>query len=504
MKTQLNLLYYILLIGLLAVGVLSTSCRKDDVDSSPDITLSFSTDSVKFDTVFNTVGSATQLLKVYNTRNSFVNISRIRLINDANESYRINVDGVSGTEFTDVEIGPEDSLFIFIEVTVTPDQDALYPFVEGEIDFQTNGNQQNVKLTAWGWDAIFYTPTVFPTNGLPDFTVIDTVNQNATVTWTSEKPIVVYGYLVVDSLQTLNIEPGTEVFFHEGAGLWVYRDGNIQAIGTAEEPIVFQGDRLEPFYEEQPGQWDRIWINEGSTNNRFTHCTIKNNFIGIQAETLPFSYNIDAPISSNTLELNRVNIRNNSIAGLFTRNYRIDATSSLFSAGGQHSLAGTGGGKYEFDQCTFANNWRFGIRQSPAVFLTNLTQVDANTVQVRVIESSTFRNCIITGNNLNELGLDFETEGGVSIDLKFRTTLITAEEDVIEPYLNDDNEFFADSTFVNLDPGFMNFSEGDFRLTENSNAIGRGQNYTGLPASDITEFPFANPRPLGCYEFMPE
>lgn len=502
MKSHLNLLYFFLLTGLLAVGVLFTGCRKDNIDDSPEVTLSFSTDSVKFDTVFNTVGSATQLLKVYNTRNAFVNISRIRLVNDANQSYRINVDGVSGTEFTDVEIGPEDSLFVFIEVTVTPDQDVLYPFVEGEIEFQTNGNQQNVKLTAWGWDAIFYTPTVFPTNGLPDFTVIDTVNQNATVTWTSERPIVVYGYLVVDSLQTLNIEAGTKVFFHQGSGLWVYRDGNIRAMGTAEEPIVFQGDRLEPFYEEQPGQWDRIWINEGSTNNVFEHCTIKNNFIGIQAETLPFAYNTEAPTSSNTLELNRVNIRNNSIAALFTRNYRVDATSSLFSAGGQHLLAGTGGGEYDFDQCTFANNWRFGIRQSPAVFLTNLTQVDANTVQVRNIETSTFRNCIITGNNRNELGLDFETDDGASVDLKFETTLVTSEEEVIEPYIAD--AFFSDSVFVNLDPGFFNFSEGDFRLTENAEVIGRGKNYTGLPETDLTGFPFANPRPIGCYEFMPE
>ncbi len=496
--------FYLALMALVALVVISLGgCRNDEVEESPDVRLSFSTDSVKFDTVFNTVGSATQLLKVFNNEDSYVRVSEINLLNDPNNSYRVNVDGISGDSFRDIEIPPNDSIFIFVEVTVTPDADQLYPFVEGQLQFLVNGNEQLVDLVAWGWDAIFYVPSVFPNNGLPDFTVIDPDNPNATVTWTKDKPIVVYGYLVVDSLQSLIIEPGTEVFFHQGSGLWVYRDGNVRAEGTLEEPIVFQGDRLEPFYDEQPGQWDRIWINEGSENNIFRNCLIKNNFIGIQAETLPFSYNIDAGLSSNALELENVTIRNNSIAGLFTRNYRIDADNLQLSSGGQYLFAGTGGGKYDFDQCTFANNWRFGIRTTPSVFINNYFQIDQTTLALAEIEESQFRNCIIYGNSFNEFGVDFEE--GVDIDLQFQNCLFRSEEEVFQEYLDDTANFtFIGDTYVNADPGFVEFSEGDFRLTEDAFVRGKGADVTGLPSNDIVGTPYGTPPPIGCFEFLPE
>lgn len=490
-----------LVLGIAVILGLS-SCRNEEFNESPDVILSFSTDSIKFDTVFATVGSATQLLKVYNTDDSFVRISEISLLNDPNNSYRLNVDGISGTEFESTEIAPNDSLFIFVEVTVQPDANQLYPFVEGIIQFNINGNIQEVDLVAWGWDAIFYVPTVFPTNGLPDFTLIDNDNPTATVTWSNEKPIVVYGYLVVDSLQSLVIEPGTEVFFHAGAGLWIYRDGNLKAEGTLEEPIVFQGDRLESFYDEQPGQWDRIWINEGANDNVLRHCIIKNNFIGIQAETIPFAYNIEAGLADNKLILENVAIRNNSIAGLFTRNYRVDANNLLLSSGGQYLLAGTGGGEYNFDQCTFANNWRFGIRTTPAVFLTNVFQIDASTIAINDIESSRFRNCIIYGNSFNEFGLDFEMASGIDVDLQFQNCLFKSEEEVIQEYI--DEGYLAGTNYVNQEPGFVDFSSGDFRLIETAFVRSIGLNSSSLPEFDIVGTPYNSPPPIGCFEFLPE
>jgi len=497
---------YLTFLAAVAVIIVSLGgCRNNDIEESPNVQLSFSTDSVKFDTVFNSVGSATQLLKVFNNEESYVRVSEINLLNDANNSYRINVDGLSGDSFSDVEIPPNDSIFIFVEVTVTPDADQIYPFVEGQLQFLINGNEQLVDLVAWGWDALFYVPTVFPSNGLPDFTVIDPDNPTATVTWTDEKPIVIYGYLVVDSLQTLIIEPGTEVFFHQGSGLWVYRDGNIQAEGTIEQPITFQGDRLEPFYDEQPGQWDRIWINEGSEDNVFKNCLIKNNFIGIQAETLPFSYNIDAGLTSNTLNLENVTIRNNSIAGLFTRNYKVDGTNLQLSSGGQYLFAGTGAGQYNFDQCTFANNWRFGIRTTPSVFINNYFQVDQSTIAVDDIESSFFRNCIIYGNSFNEFGLDFENAQSIEVDMNFHNCLFRSEEEVFQEYLDDeDNLTFPGDTYVNQQPGFVDFAEGDLRLTEDAFVRGKGADINSLPSNDIIGTPYGSPPPIGCFEFLPE
>lgn len=482
--------------------VLLSGCKKDDYSTSPDLRLSFSTDSIMFDTVFTTVGSATQWLKVYNNADSYVRINRIKLSNDPNNSYRMNVDGISGTDLHDIEIGPKDSIFIFIEVTVTPGQNALYPFVDGSIDFTTNGNEQKVNLVAWGWDAIFYTPTVFPTNGLPDFTLIDNANPNATVTWTDEKPIVVYGYLVVDSLQTLIVEPGTQVFFHQGAGLWIYRDGNIKAEGTLEKPIVFQGDRLESFYEEQPGQWDRIWINENnnaSKNNVFKNVLIKNNFIGIQCETLPFNNPTDPGLSTNTLKLDNVVIRNNSIASIYSKNYQIDANNVSLSSGGQYLLAGTGAGRYNFDQCTFANNWTYGTRQTPSLYLTNLLAVSSTEVKEYSIETCEFRNCIIYGNGINELGFDFQIDdSSIHVNLALKNCLIRGEEEVLQEF----SSYLVGTNYVGQNPGFINFSDGDFHLLLDAFARDKGGNGIGLPQSDLDGVQYSSPRPVGCFTFV--
>jgi hypothetical protein len=495
-------------LGILALvlvgGFALSGCKKDSFNESPDFTLQFSTDSVVFDTVFNTIGSATQILKVYNRGKDPVLISNISLVNDPNDSYRINVDGLPGTAFTEVEIAGEDSMFVFIEVTVTPDQDELYPFVDGAIQFQTNGNQQEVKLIAWGWDAIFYYPNVFPTNGLPNFRTVGN-GPNETVTWTPDRPIVVFGYVVVDSLQTLIVEAGTQIFFHAGSGLWVYKDGRIQVNGTRENPVTFQGDRLEPFFAEQPGQWDRIWINEGAAGNNHVikNAIIKNNFIGIQLEPLPFGPN-NLSRSQNRIELENVVIRNNSIAGIFSRNYRIDAENLLLSRAGQFLLAATGAGEYRFDHCTFGNNWNLGIRQSPAVFVSNLFAVDENTVAVGNIEGIGFRNCIIHGNSFNELGIEVDTEQA-TVDLKFRDCIIRVEEETFNTF---NPAYFAGNIYVNLDPGFVDFAAGDLRLSEGANAIGKGANAAigtpAMPNQDIIGTNYNIPRPVGCFEYFVE
>ncbi len=487
-------------LGALLVFAILAGCRDRDFNESPDFRLAFSTDSVIFDTVFTNIGSATRQLKVYNRSDSPVRISQISLINDPGGSYRINVDGLSGSSFSDVEILADDSMFIFIEVTVEPNSNALYPFVDGAIQFTTNGSIQQVKLVAWGWDAIFYYPTVFPANGLPNYTLIDNDNPQATVTWTAEKPIVVYGYVVVDSLQTLIVEAGAQVHFHQASGLWVYRDGNIQVNGTQEAPVFFQGDRLESFYDEQPGQWDRIWINEGSTNNVFRNVLIKNNFIGIQVETLPFSYNLEAPTSSNRLVLENVVIRNNSIASIYSRNYRISAVNLIASRAGQYLLAGSGGGEYRFDHCTFANNWNLSIRQTPSLFITNLVPISSTEVQVRPVLNSRFRNCVIYGNGINEFGLDFDTQ--VPIEMDFNYCLIRSEPEIIEAV---QDLYLSGMIYVNDQPGFVDFSGGDLRLLEDAFVRFKGTSTGGaLPVNDLVGFPYNNPRPLGGLEFQPE
>lgn len=502
MKIRVQHFFYPAVLFILLLAVLTTGCKKEEFNTSPDFRLEFSTDTLSFDTVFQSVGSATRFFKVYNRTDDFVLIDRISVIDscDRYDPFRLNVDGISGSTVRDVEIGPNDSAFVFVEVTIDPEQ--ICTALElGVVEFSVNGNVQYITLFAYGQDAIFLVADRFDETkpGSPPIKIIDDSGAS-TITWTPEKPYVIYGYARVETGQKLIIQPGTQVYFHQGSGLWVDQGASIEVGSEMGDAVVFQGDRLEAFYDEQPGQWDRIWINGDSENNSFTNTIIKNNFIGIQAEPSPFDPVASNALVSNRLILKNVAIRNNSIAGIFSRNYRIQAENLLMSAGGQHCLAATGAGQYRFDHCTFANNWSASTRQTPTVFLTNLYQVDAQTLGIGNILESRFRNCIIYGNGLNEFGFDFETEAA-DIDLAIDHTLIRMQE---EDFIELDQSYFQEDIFVGFEPGFVNFSGGDFRLREDAFVRSKGSSQGGLPARDIAGTEYNSPRPLGCFEYLPE
>ena len=138
---------YILLTLAAFFGLISVSCINDDFTDSPSATLSFSTDTVSFGTVFTDLTTPTARLWVFNHNKKGVNISSIRFRNpDTNFSF--NVDGVSGTSFRDVEIRGNDSILIFIECFISPDN-ALEPQkVADQLEFVTNGVTQEVEVEA--------------------------------------------------------------------------------------------------------------------------------------------------------------------------------------------------------------------------------------------------------------------------------------------------------------------------------------------------------------------
>nr|HMT30788.1 hypothetical protein [Bacteroidia bacterium] len=203
----------------------SSSCKKDDIITDSSAKLEFSTDTVLFDTVFSSLGSTTKQLKIYNRNSRPIRISSIRLAGGAPSTFRLNVDGIPGKSFTDVEIPEKDSLFVFVEVTVNPNGQTT-PFIfQDSILFETNGNQQDIDLVAFGQNARFIVADKFVTAGssaIP-YALLDT-NLNSTIVWDNTLPYVVWGgYAAVDSSQTLIINPGTRIYFGTGAGIWVYR-----------------------------------------------------------------------------------------------------------------------------------------------------------------------------------------------------------------------------------------------------------------------------------------
>ena len=406
-------------------------CKKDKFIEDPGAKIQFSQDSVLFDTVFTGIGSATKNIRIRNTNDQKIKISSIILEGGGNSQFVINVDGVPGTNFKDIEIAANDSMYVFIQVNVNPTNANSPLIISDKLIFTVNGNTQILPLEAWGQDAYYHRPTnaIKFVDGtyLPYSRVSE--SENTTVTWTNDKPHVIYGFLVVDSTQKLIINAGVRVYLNYKASLWVYRYGELKVKGQKGNEVIFQGARREKDYADEPGQWDRIWINEGSNNNEIDYAIIKNGYIGLQAEV--FGNTIGLP---GRLKLTNTKIQNMSLWGLYSLAYNIYGGNNVISNCQEHSLNILLGGKYTFLHCTFSNFWnKEKSREKNTVHISNYTEQ-----QVLPLDSCYFGNCIIDGKLENELSLDVKSIGTITPNCIFSSSWIRTTNDISDPlrYIN--------------------------------------------------------------------
>jgi hypothetical protein len=482
------------LIGI-TVFISISSCKKDTFLTDTNVKLNFSEDTLIFDTVFTSVGSATEVFLVYNSNNRPINISSIKIAGGANSNFRLNVDGVPGKVFNDVVIEANDSLFIFAEVTVDPNNGNTPLVITDSIVFETNGNIQDVDLVAWGQDAYFYRPT-------PGLGNIFFLNCNSV--WNNDKPHVVYGYALIDSACTLVINAGAKVHFHPNSGMIVLTSGTLKVMGTATLPVTIQGDRLGQDYAEIPGQWNFIQfsnasattnaISAGSKNSEINWAIIKNGNIGLVVDTV-FQPN------DTTLRLNNVIIKNMSGSALYARGSNIAANNCVFSNCGQAAVKLFFGGNYRFINSTIANYWTEGNRQEPALFLRNYFEVAG----VRYFRSmnAQFYNSIITGNNDQEIGLDSINNGSNTFNYKFDHVLLKVENSFST---SDPNKFNAIIRGAVANPQFDDVSSNNYQLGNTSICIDAGNNSFLNFSQELLHDLNNNPRPqgsgcdLGAYE----
>jgi hypothetical protein len=430
---------------LLVLPALLPSCQKETFS---DGALAFSADTVIFDTVFTTIGSVTKQFKVYNRSTDRVLISDIALAGGTQSKYRINVDGRSGVNIKDVEIEGNDSIFVFVEVTLDPNNAANPMMVTDSVVFVTNGVMQDVDLAACGWDAIFQYPTDY-LPGLGSYSVID-----CNTVWNSTKPIVIYGWAVVDSLCTLTITEGTNIFIHKYSGMLVYRGGTLHVHGTKDLPVTFASDRIDEFYRDQAGEWDRILFYEGSVGNTIDHAIIKNGSIGIQVND-PYANSVSA---SPQVLITNTQVHNMSAVGLLCYGANVSGYNNVFGNAGQHSMALVFGGKYNFKHCTLGNSWSTGNRQSPLLLINNWFEYEDGLVG-NALSEAYFGNCIIWGSNTTEVSLD--PVAGFTFSPKFDRCLIRADEEELD--MTDPLKFA--NTVLNEDPEFVDpVEEQDFSL----------------------------------------
>jgi len=96
-----------------------------------------------------------------------------------------------------------------------------------------------------------------------------TQDISANTTWTADKTYTLKGFIHVLNGATLTIQPGTKIvgdFTTVGSSLFILRGAKINAVGTADNPIVFTSSR--PAGQRQPGDWGGLIIVGNAKINR--------------------------------------------------------------------------------------------------------------------------------------------------------------------------------------------------------------------------------------------
>ncbi|MDP3311987.1 hypothetical protein [Lutibacter sp.] len=478
------------------------SCRDDfnSIQSSGNLT--FSKDTVFLDTVFSNIGSITYNLKVYNKSNKNITIPSVRLAKGEASYYRIQVDGKPGKIFNNIEILAKDSIFIFIETTINYNQ-VSNPIYIDEILFESESYVQNVKLVTLVQDAHFLFPSknaqgIIETISIGESLKINGFYFNNNVTFTNNKPYVIYGYAAVPENKTLTIEEGAKIYFHSNSGLIISKNATLKVEGTLSKKVVFEGDHLEHTFSNTPGQWGTIWLRSGSKNSSIKNAVIKNGTVGILSDSIN-------SIINPALTLKNVEIYNNSNFGILGRETSIYGENVVVNNSGQSSLACTIGGTYSFIHCTFTNFLNNGFREYPAVLINNYFKSlsgNSNIIETRNLAVN-FTNCIIDGNNNIEFLLD-KVEGS-AFNFKFSNNLLKFN-DPNKTYANLPQYDFNNTTnyvgnILNGNADFKSPSTNLLKIGVNSDAKNKASiNGTQQVPHDILGILRSSPADIGAYQ----
>jgi hypothetical protein len=369
-----GLMKWLVIISFLCTVLVHSSCRKESrLITATDASVYLSADTLKYDTVFTTAGSITQFFKIFNNNNGRLKLSTVKLMGGPASFYKMNVDGLPGTQFNDLEIAANDSLYVFVSVNINPNAANLPFLVQDSVLVSYNGNNRFVQLQAYGQNAIFLR------------------NQKITgnVSWNNQLPYVIIGGIRVDTTATLTIQKGTRIYLHADAPFIV--DGTLICTGEQYDStrVVFRGDRLDEPYRDYPAAWPGILFRGQSKNNILQYTTIKNAYQGLIADGPSIN-------TSPKLVLRECVVDNAYDAGILGINSSIQARNCLISNCG-NNIGFVLGGNYSFIHCTAASfSNLFILHKNPVLAATNYLK-QANNAFITADLTANFTNCIFWG-----------------------------------------------------------------------------------------------------------
>lgn len=467
------------------------SCRKEVFYQGDRAELRFSLDTLRFDTVFTARGSATRSVKIFNDYDATLQISSIAFGSDSRGKFRYNLDGIPQRNFEGVTIPPKDSIYLFVEVTIDPDEPlSLSPFVvEDQLIFDVNGHASVLYLEAWGQNAN-YIPNRFNQG---QFALLSCgLNE---VVWSDSKPYVIYGVLFVDSC-TLVIPAGARIYVHGGIGISpnneIYNDGmlffleagRLRIDGTHEFPVIIQGDRLESEFRNIPGQWAGIRFSKLSRGPHILKNTdIRNAIFGLYADSLVY------------VQMENISISNTSLAGVIGVNAHLSIKNSLFYDNFGSGLNLNFGGTYQIDFCTFSND---GLSRDVIVAQNYLCNDPNCTAFTSFPMQLNVKNSILHNSGNDAILLRARDQ---TLQYEFSHNSLRIRDLVRQPFFSDFQSRCISCIYPDrMDKLFANVREKDFRLDSVSIARGAGL-FNPLIPTDKTGAIRKNPPDIGCFEW---
>jgi len=447
-----------------------TSCKEHQLTTDDSALITFSTDTVNFDTVFTAQGSSTRTIMIYNPNANAVRITRAWW--QKGHKFFANLDGENDPSlWQDIVIYGGDSLFLFLKVEIDPYGDNRLPLETDTLFFEVNGHQQHLAVQAIGMDVERIRPTTAYTN----------------YHFSSYKP-----YLLFDTLRvrdSLIIDAGATIYMHNNAAIMAY--GPVRAHGDLNHPIRIMGDRTDYLFPKVPyrtasGQWGGIYLMRDSMSGTdpmqydLAYIHLLSGQVGL------WCYR-DSLCCQDTLHLTNARIHNMSAYGLvlentnaYVRNTEISncAAFGIYLCGGRHivehsSIANFFG--YPYTTLNIHNTTRL-----------NVAAVYVQTAAEHMLPSvSSFYNTIITGAEHPSLFLDslYETYPGTIQGCYLRCD---SDQLVQQPWFQ--HNTFArdnDTVFVNTYYKYGEYIYYDFHLTERSAARFIGRPLSCLPSEAL-------------------
>ena len=456
---------------LIACSLFFSSCKKDSFINSADARLTLTADTLKYDTVFTATGSITKSFKIINENNQKLRLSKVKLMGGAVSNYKMNIDGNATNEINNLDIESNDSIYVFVSVTINPNASNLPFIVSDSILINYNGNNRYVQLQAFGQNANFLRNRVITGN----------------VVWTNNLPYVILGSLRIDTTATLTIQPGCRIYSHADAPFIV--DGTLSVNGTKANTVAFTGDRLDEGYKDLPASWPGIYFRGNSKNNVLTFAIVKNAYQAIVTEKPSINANPK-------VILHQCFVDNAYDAGVLCIKSSLQADNSLISNCGSNIILSYGG-IYNFTHCTVAGySTNFLNHKNPGLTVNNFSTLTGTTLTADL--NAVFRNSIFWGDEgIVNNEIEVTKQGANPFVVLFDKNIFRA--------LNDPGNSILTGNIKNQNPSFDSIDVSkrifNFRITKNLTAPGINTGVlTGFPKDLDNNNRNVGLPDMGCYE----